>query len=170
MTAPGAVVTSAGRPVPSMAGVLDLMDDLAGLAGAAEGLRRRLEQLTGLRGGELQTLLAVSGGADRTEVVAERTGQVDEAAAATLRALQHRGLVTGPGTGLPEAWRLTDSGQVVHQQAEGLGIRVLHGVVGALGEEATGEFRSTVQALVPALSLDGPGEGDPLSGMPRALG
>jgi hypothetical protein len=147
--------------VPSMAGVLDLLDDLTGLAGAAEGLGRRVEELTNLRSGELQALLAVARGADRTEVVGELTGQVDEAAAATLGALRRRGLVTGAH---PAGWRLTDSGRVVRQQVEGLRIRVLHGIVGALGEEAAGEFRSTVQALSAVLSDEGASSATALPG------
>lgn len=138
-----------------MAGVLTLMDDLTGLAGAAEGLRRRVEELTTLRSVELSTLLAVAGGAERTAVVAELTGQVDDAAVATLRALRARGLVTGAGDAHPGGWRLTESGRVVQQQVEGLRIRVLHGIVGALGEEAAGELRSTVQALAAVLSAEG---------------
>lgn len=138
--------------VPSMTGVLELVDDLGGLAGAADGLRRRVEELTGLRDGELQTLLAVAAGADRTADVARRTGQVDDAATATLRALRTRGLVSRTGS---DAWQLTESGRVVQQQTEGLRIRVLHGIVGALGEEATGELRSTVRALATVLSVEG---------------
>ena len=152
MTAPA---TLAPLAVPSMAGVLDLLDDLTGLAGAAEGLRRRVEELTNLRSGELSTLLAVAGGADRTVVVADLTGQVDDAAEATLRALRARGLVTGADGAHPGAWQLTESGRVVQQQVEGLRIRVLHGIVGALGEEAAGELRSSVRALAAVLSVEG---------------
>jgi DNA-binding MarR family transcriptional regulator len=137
---------------PSMTGVLELLDDLGGLAGAADGPRRRVEELTGLRGGELQTLLAVASGVDRTADVAERTGQVDDAATATLRALRGRGLVSRTHG---ESWRLTESGRVVQQQAEGLRIRVLHGILGALGEDAADGFRTTVQALATVLSAEG---------------
>jgi len=152
-----------------MAGVLALMDELTGLAGAGEGLRRRLEELTNLRTGELHTLLAVADGATRPDAVAEVTGQVDEAAVATVAALQQRGLVTGsdgPAAGGAHAGplRLTETGRVVQRQAEGLHIRIVHGIVTALGEDAAGELRSTVQALGAALTADGPA--DPLLGRP----
>ncbi len=141
---PSAVVPLDIRPGTSMTCVLALMDELAHLAGAGEAVRRTMEELTGLRSGELEALLAVAGGADRPADVAEATGQVDEAAAATVAALRRRGLVTtAPGGAL----QLTETGQVVRQQAEGLRIRILSGVVGALGEQATGELRSAVQAL-----------------------
>lgn len=154
MSTAGAVLALPALPGTSMAGVLTLMDDLSGLAGAAEGLRRRVEELTNLRSAELSTLLAVAGGADRTAVVAELTGQVDDGAAATLRALRSRGLVTRAGGPHPGTWRLTESGRVVQQQVEGLRIRVLHGIVGALGEQATDDLRSTVQALGSVLAPD----------------
>ena len=146
---PAAVVPLEIRPGTSMTGVLALMDELALLAGAGDEVRRQVEELTGLRSGELQALLAVADGADRPAAVAEATGQVDDAAAATVEALRRRGLVNrAPGAAL----RLTEYGRVVRQQAEGLRIRALHGVVSALGEQATGELRSTVQALGSVLS------------------
>ena len=88
--------------------------------------------------------------------------QVDDAAAATVLALRRRGLVTGASGA---ALRLTEHGQVLRQQAEGLRIRVLHGVVSALGEQATGELRSTVQALGSVLTPEVP----PASGARPAL-
>jgi hypothetical protein len=159
---PSAVVPLDIRPGTSMTGVLALMDELALLAGAGEEVRRQVDELTGLRSGELQALFAVADGAERTAAVAEATGQVDDAAAATVEALRRRGLVAGaPGAVL----RLTETGQVVRAQAEGLRIRVLHGVVSALGEQATGELRSTVQALGSVLSPGVP----PASGTRPAL-
>jgi len=147
---PAALVPLEFRPEASMTGVLALMDDLALLAGAGEEVRRQVDELTGVRSGELQALLAVADGADRPAAVAEATGQVDDAASATVEALRRRGLVTRAPL------RLTESGRVVQQQAEGLRIRVLHGVVSALGEQATGELRSTVQALGSVLSQQVP--------------
>ena len=161
MSTAGAVLALPGT---SMTGVLTLMDDLTGLAGAAEGLRRRVEELTDLRSVELSTLLAVAGGADRTAAVAELTGQVDDAAAATLRALRGRGLVASAGGVHRGTWRLTELGRVVQQQVEGLRIRVLHGIVGALGEEAAGELRSTALALAAVLSGEGASSATALPG------
>ena len=157
---PAAVVPLEIRPGTSMTGVLALMDDLALLAGAGEEVRRQVDELSGLRWGELQALLAVADGADRPAAVAEATGQVDGAAAATVEALRHRRLVTGA-----PVLRLTEHGRVVRQQAEGLRIRLLHGVVSALGEQAAGELRSTVQALGSVLSQELP----PASGARPAL-
>jgi hypothetical protein len=150
---PGAVVPLEIRPGTSMTGVLALMDELALLAGAGEEVRRQVDELTGLRSGELAALLAVADGADRPAAVAVATGQVDEAAVATILALRRRGLVTGASAA---ALQLTEHGQVVRQQAEGLRIRVLHGVVSALGEQETASLRSTVQALGSVLSPELP--------------
>jgi len=158
-----AVVPLEIRPGTSMTGVLALMDELVLLADAGEEVRRRVGELTGLRSGELQALLAIADGADRSSAVAEATGQVDDAAAATVEALRHRGLVRrSPGAAL----RLTESGRVVRQQAEGLRIRMLHGVVSALGEQATGELRSTVQALGSVLSPEVPSASGALPALP----
>jgi hypothetical protein len=157
---PNAVLPLEIRPGASMTGVLALMDELALLAGAGEEVRRQVDELTGLRSGELAALLAVADGADRPAGVAAATGQVDEAAAATVLALRRRGLVTASsGTAL----QLTEHGQVVRQQADGLRIRVLHGVVSALGEQETASLRSTVQALGSVLSR-GPGARPTLPG------
>ncbi|SDF02478.1 hypothetical protein SAMN05660662_0756 [Blastococcus aurantiacus] len=150
------------RPGTSMTGVLALMDELALLAGAGEEVRRQVDELTGLRSGELQALLAVADGADRPTTVAEATGQVDDAAAATVEALRRRGLVTSASGA---ALQLTEAGRVVRQQAEGLRIRVLHGVVSALGEQATDQLRRTVQALGSVLAPEAP----PSSGARPAL-
>lgn len=169
MSAPDGVLAPA-VPGSSITGVLTLMDELAGLAGAGEGLFRRLEELTGLRAGELHALLAVADGADRSEAVAETTGQVDDAAAATVTSLRRRGLVTGSGNADAVTLRLTESGQVIRQQVEGIRIRLLHGVVSALGEEATGELRSTVQALGRVLSTGDAPPVDPTARTPRPLG
>jgi hypothetical protein len=159
---PAAVVPLEIRPGTSMTGVLALLDELDLLAGAGEEVRRQVDELTGLRSGELQALLAVADGADGPAAVAEATGQVDGAAVATVEALRRRGLVMeAPGAAL----QLTEHGRVVRQQAEGLRIRLLHGVVSALGEQATGELRSTVQALGSVLSP----ELSPASGARPAL-
>jgi hypothetical protein len=152
-----AVVPPEIRPGTSMSGVLGLMDELTLLAGAGEEVRRRVEDLTGLRSGELQALLAVADGADGSAAVARATGQVDDAAAATVEALRRRGLVTSaPGSARGGTLHLTENGRVVRRQAEGLRIRILHGVVSALGEEATEDLRSSVQALGSVLAPDAP--------------
>lgn len=161
---PSAAVPLEIRPGTSMAGVLALMDELALLAGAGEEVRRQVEELTGLRSGELQALLAVADGADRPAVVAEATGQIEDAATATVEALRRRGLVTRAPL------RLTESGSVVRGQAEGLQIRFVHGVVSALGEQATGELRSTVQALGAVLAPDVPPAPGPLPLLPGRAG
>ena len=155
--------------------VLELLDELTELAEAGEGLRRRVEQVMGLRAGELRVLVAVSRGAAHPRAVAGETGQADEAAGATLEALVHRGLLSrhghrnSPAGGAePTLLRVTDAGLVLLQQAEGLQIRILDAVVLALGDEGAGSLRHTVQALGEALTGDGdvagPGHGRPLVG------
>lgn len=76
-----------------MATILELDDD----SGQREQARRLLvtgvEELTGLRLGELQTLMAVAEGTDHYRTVARLTGQADAAAQATVTGLVSKGML-----------------------------------------------------------------------------
>ncbi len=157
------LLRSPAEPVDRLGEVLDLVEELTGLARAGEELARRIESVSGLRAGELQALAAVADGASHPRAVARRTGQVDEAGEATVGALLQRGLLARhrhpdapPGTSDPALVHLTAAGRTVHAQAQGLRIRALAAVVQDLGEDRTDSLRTTVRALGTALGA-GPG-------------
>lgn len=140
-------------PGERLGDILELLDDLAVINRASEGLLRQVQELTGLRLGELQGLLAISQGAEHPRAVAAATGQVDEAATATLESLRVRGLIArhrhpeAPQGAAPQLLHLTDLGVAALQQAEGIQVRVLEAVVLALGQRQTGQLRTSIQAL-----------------------
>ncbi|MGY1739392.1 MULTISPECIES: hypothetical protein [unclassified Blastococcus] len=156
----------ADGPSARLATALQLADELADVARATDRVAARIEQVTGLRRGELAALLAVDEGARHPRAVARRSGQVDDAGDATIQALLRRGLLRrgrGPGAahraGAEPPLEVTEAGRVVLQQAEGLRIRVLDALVGALGPADTAVLRAAAGALTGALAgaLDGTG-------------
>ncbi|MGY1744878.1 hypothetical protein [Blastococcus sp. SYSU D00695] len=150
---------AATPPPPGRLGtVLELADELADVARATERVAGRVEEATGLRRGELAALSAVEEGAGSARAVARRSGQVDDAGAATVETLVRRGLLRRrPHPGAPSGaaggteLEVTDAGRVVLAQAEGLRIRLLDRVVGTLGPGDTAVLRAAAQALTGAL-------------------
>ena len=140
-------------PGDRLGDILELLDDLAAINRMSEGLLHQVQQLTGMRLGELQALLAVAQGADHPRAVAVATGQVDEAATATLESLIGRGLVgrhphpNAPEQAEPALLHVTDLGVAALQQAEGIQVRVLEAVVLSLGQRRTSQLRTSIQAL-----------------------
>ncbi|HEU0041940.1 MAG TPA: hypothetical protein VFQ15_06290 [Jiangellaceae bacterium] len=141
------------RPVPldtepsrRLGEVLRLLDDVAAITGVTNGLFHGIEQVTGLRPGEVQVLLAVALGAQAIPDVAQRTGQADAATAATVDGLIHRGMLAS--TPHEVSWlELTDAGAAVLEQVEGVQVRLLDTLVDALGEVGVAGFRATLQAI-----------------------
>ncbi|MGY1707645.1 hypothetical protein ACI79C_24040 [Geodermatophilus sp. SYSU D00697] len=155
---------AAEPPGERLTAVVDLVDELAGIARATDRLVETMQEVTGVRRGEIEALQAVADGARHPREVARRTGQVDHAADATTEALVRRGLLhraphpdapaLAPGSAVLE---VTEAGRVVLQQAEGVRIRVLDRVVGALGRRDTAALRASVRALAGALATGVPG-------------
>ncbi|MGY1690887.1 hypothetical protein [Geodermatophilus sp. SYSU D01105] len=151
-------------PGERLTAVVDLADELAGIARATERLAVLLEEVTGMRRGEVEALRAVADGARHPREVARRTGQVDDAGGATAETLVRRGLLRrvphpdapalAPGSAVLE---VTEAGRVVLQQAEGVRIRLLDRVVGALGRRDTAALRASVRVLAGALQSGVPG-------------
>ena len=143
-------------PVDRLGEVLDLLDELAELGRAVDGLTRQVETATGLRSGELQVLAAVSEGAAHPRSIARRTGQVVGAAAVTVDVLARRGLLrrlphpAAPGAGSALV-ALTAAGRGVLAQVQGLRIHALAAVVQDLGDDAAAGLGGTVRALGAAL-------------------
>ena len=155
----GALLRAPVQPVDGLGDVLGLLDELSALGRVVDGLSSQLEEVSGLRAGELQALVAVSEGAAHPRAVARRTGQVDDAGTATVEALVQRGLLgrhrhpASPDTVTDAPLvHLTEAGRVVLAQAQGLQIRALAAVVSQLGDTEAARLRSTVQALGGALA------------------
>ena len=134
--------------------VLGLLDELTEVARVSEGLFRGVEQVTGLRAGEMYVLLAVSHGANPVREVARRIGKLDDAAGATVESLIQRGLLarnhrddSGDGLSAPGFLHLTDQGAAVLEQIEGVQVRLLDTLVETLGEQGVRGFRATLQAI-----------------------
>ncbi|MBB3674566.1 hypothetical protein [Modestobacter versicolor] len=162
----GELLRAPAQPVDGLADVLGLLDDLSALGRVVDGVARRLDVVSGLRSGELQALAAVAEGAVHPRAVARRTGQVDEAGAATVESLVQRGLLgrhRHPASPATEASlvHLTEAGRVVLAQVQGLQIRALAAVVQQLGDAGAASLRSTVSALGTALAADRPVVGVP---------
>lgn len=146
-TRPGHVDTN---PSSRLGDVLEVFDDLAHVATGATALFQGIEQVTGIRVGEIQVLLAVAHGTDRVSYVARRIGQPTDAALVTVTGLVDRGLLRwhrSPAT--PDArLRLTDAGTVLLEQSQAVQIRLLDTLVAELGQAGVSNLRADLRALV----------------------
>src|SRR5690606_2215040 len=73
--------------------VLGLFDELAEVTRLSEGLFSGIEQVTGLRVGEVHLLRTAAHEAADVHEIARRIGQTDDAASATAEGLVRRGLL-----------------------------------------------------------------------------
>lgn len=149
-----ALVRDALRTTPPSGNITAVAGDLEPLPALFSNHRAavvHVEELTGLRMGELHALLAVADGARTIPAVAEATGQVDPAAAATVEHLLGRGLLAVDGGGL----RLSASGTAAVQQAEAMHIRMADVVSTALGAERVEDVRAAAAAIGAGMSRAG---------------
>lgn len=123
-----------------------------------EGTRRKIvggvEELTGLRLGELHTLIAVADGADHYRVIARMIGQTDAAAAVTVDGLVRKGLLTRhhhPSEPNPKAEptlvSLTARGGAMIGQSEAIRIRLIDAVAQNLDEDELRHVRLAAETL-----------------------
>jgi DNA-binding MarR family transcriptional regulator len=138
-------------PSRQLADVLEVLDDLAQVTTGATALFQGIEQVTGIRVGEIQVLLAVAHGADRVSHMAARIGQPAEAALVTVTGLVDRGLLRWhrpppPGDD-PVGLRLTDAGTALLEQSQAVQIRLLDTLVAELGQDGVGSLRANLRAL-----------------------
>lgn len=148
-------------PGSGMATILQL----DGAPGQLEQTRRLIvsgvEELTGLRLGELQSLTAVSEGAEHHRAVARLTGQADAAAAATVEGLVRKGLLDQHhhpaetnAHAKPTLVHLTPRGEAVLGQSEAIRIRLLDTVAQSLDDVALEQVQAAADALRPGRRPD----------------
>lgn len=142
------------EPSAQMAQFLRLDDDAGRLEQARHQLVGGVEELTGLRLGQLQTLVAVADGADHHREVARATGQADDAAAVTVDGLVDRGLLARhhhPAEPNPHATptlvHLTPRGEAVLGQSEAIRIRLLDAVAHSLAPDELRQVRIASETL-----------------------
>jgi len=143
-TAPGENVTT----------ILELDADSSRLEQTRRIIVNGVEELTGLRLGELQTLTAVSEGADHHRTIARLTGQTDAAAAATVEGLVRKGLLARHhhpaeqrADAEPTLVHLTPKGEAVLGQSEAIRIRLLDAMARSLSESELEQVRAAADAL-----------------------
>ena len=123
-----------------------------------EGTRRKIvggvEELTGLRLGELHTLIAVADGADHHREIARTIGQPDAAAAVIVDGLVKRRLLARhhhPAERNPYAEptlvSLTARGHAVLGQSEAIRIRLIDAVAQSLDEDELRHVRLAAETL-----------------------
>lgn len=137
-------------PRADMATTLRLAGQMTASARSHELVLRSVEHVTGLRHGELLALAAVAEGADHPRAVARRTGQVDDAARATVDGLLRRGVLARHHHANqhdgeePALLHITETGAVVLEQAEALQLRMTDAVLA----DADGATTSTLLQIV----------------------
>lgn len=147
-------------PSSTLSDTLGLLDDLEQINQISQQVLQQVQNLTGLRIGEMQTLLAIADGAEHPRAIAEATGQVKEAAAATVESLVRRGLVdrhahdaapdeSGSGPGLVH---VTAAGRGALEQSEAIRVRVLDSLALVLGPERSSELRTGIQAVAEVMT------------------
>lgn len=159
-------------PGTGMAAILELDADPVHIEQTRRLVIGAVEELTGLRLGEVQTLTAVAEGADHYRGVARVTGQADAAAAATVEGLVRKGLLAQhrhpqePNAhATPTLVHLTPKGEAVLGQSEAVRIRLLDTVAQSLDETELEQVRAAADALRLASRLD---ESRQIGGAPAA--
>ena len=146
-------------PSGNLSEILGLLDDLEQINTISDQVLQQVQNMTGLRIGEMQALLAVANGADHPRAVAAATGQIKEAAAATVDSLVRRGLVDRhfhdaepDGASGPTLVHITPAGRGALEQSEAIRVRVLDALSLALGPERTRELRTGIQAVAEVMT------------------
>ncbi|MGO1974022.1 MAG: MarR family winged helix-turn-helix transcriptional regulator [Propionibacteriaceae bacterium] len=146
-------------PSTNLSDILGLLDDLEQINQISNQVLQQVQNLTGLRIGEMQALLAIADGADHPRAVAAATGQIKEAAAATVDSLVRRGLVdrhahdADPDAASdPGLVHITPAGRGALEQSEAIRVRVLDALSLALGPDRTSELRTGIQAVAEVMT------------------
>jgi DNA-binding MarR family transcriptional regulator len=145
------ITTARPRPADSapsnrVGDVLGLLDDLSVVVELADRLLRGIEQLTGLRPGEIRVVLALSAGARPLDEVARQIGETDPATAGAVDDMVGRGVLERRNSN-GEAVRLTETGVALLEQIQGVQVRLLDALAEAAGESGVQVVRTTLQAF-----------------------
>lgn len=143
------------EPAPSdrVSHVLGLLDDLAAVVGVSDRLMRGIQQLTGLRPGEIRVVLALSPNAQPLDEIARRLGEIGPATANTIDGLVKRGVLRRTNDG--ESIGLSETGAATVEQLQGVQIRLLDALADAAGESGVQVVRATLQALIEVAGIVG---------------
>lgn len=141
---------------------LALLADAERALGSRGELLRRVQHATGLYFGELQALAVVAAGGRTPQAVVDATGQVPGAVDATIESLTDRGLLTieNAAPGVEPTLRVTPSGRVAVQRAEGVQVRLMDVVVSSLSADETERMREALRAVPDALPGRAPRRGE----------
>lgn len=141
-------------PGTGMAAILELGVDSAQLEQTRRLIVGGVEELTGLRLGELQALTSVAEGADHHRTIGRLTAQADAAAAATVDGLVRMGLLARhhhpaePNAGAePTLVHVTPKGEAVLGQSEAIRIRLLDTLARSLSPDELEQVRAAADAL-----------------------
>ncbi len=133
-------------PSDRVGDVLGLLDDLSVVVELADRLLRGIEQLTGLRPGEIRVVLALSAGARPLDEVARQIGESDPATVGAVDDMVGRGVLERR-TADDESVRLTETGVALLEQIQGVQVRLLDALADAAGESGVQVVRTTLQAF-----------------------
>src|SRR5699024_2813681 len=123
-------------PTTGVGEILALADELTRIGSAGTQLARRIEAITGLRGGQVQVLAAVDAGSELLPGTAAVIGRVVEATEATTsglvgRELRSRHAHSADPSGEPALVHLTPAGRAVLEQVEAVQIRIADALAGS---------------------------------------
>lgn len=146
-------------PSAGIATILELDTGSETLASTRRQIVGGVEELTGLRLGELHALIAVADGADHHRTVARRTGQTDAAAAATVDGLVGKGALARhhhpaePNADAPPTLvHLTARGEALLGQSEAIRVRLLDTIADTLGGTELEDVRAVADTLTQGIA------------------
>lgn len=134
-----------------------LLEEATNVVNAASWVFSGIEQVTGLRLGQLRVVRAVARGAMSAGDVARRVGELDASANATIASLikagyltQERGDPGGPFVST-DVVRLTEVGVVLLDQIAAVQLRLLDTLVVTLDDNEVRGLRETLRSVAKAL-------------------
>lgn len=142
--------TAAAPSGDALETALLLSQTLGELAAIGPHLRERIEDVTGLRSGELRVLRAIveDDGVPAVDDVARVLGEHPDAVAVTVASLRERGMITPPpdtGGASTEGLEVAERGRVRLDQLAALEVRML----ASIPSTVTSPMLTAARALVP---------------------
>lgn len=153
-----------------------LIEELTGVVDATSWVFAGIEQVTGLRPGELRVVRAVARGVMPVGEVARRVGELDAAADATVTSLTKRGYMRrergepGSPCATSDVVRLTEVGVALLDQIAAVQLRLLDALVVTLDDEEVRGLRETLRCGAKALEAAADQRRTQLSAPPAPCG